>query len=589
VWQSLVEGRERQLEAVDAYKRAEELDPSTAGGVAFRAATAHHMIGFLQEAKLEYEEAARAMPGTVYEVYAEMELAKLDLREDKYYEAFERLQTLVSRTEGDARRDALLLLAEANFANQNYFFALESYRAVEAEWPGELQKRLDTYLHFALTQGRNGFYESAIARLGEIIDRLPRRPDLVLQVGDFYRDMDRPEDARAQYESVAAAHRGEEPGFLAAIALAELHHRGAPEAELALAASLEEVYEEYKRAPYADRLLYRMAVTYMQGGDELRALDRASTLLRRFPDSELAPKANVLADEAALDAFDVLAAEGDDPGLVRLFQAQRARYLGAFRKGHWHWLASRAMERIGSDEAMLDAVREAAVSIVDREEREPFEGAAVEALYALGRREEADAAFDAYMKEHPKGARVPWTLAARGRFLAQEKRWKDSAEAYDRAALVASEPALKSRALLGLGAARRNLEDYDGAVASLRQAIVLWPRERRKTDGDRRLAADGFYELGLAHFSKGDMGEALLAFRESRALSPDPERVAWARLFEARALDAQGKADAALEVLDALSAEAKDDFFRRTVDAQAAQIRWAGERRRLASAWKEGT
>lgn len=591
VWSSLVTGHERYIEAIDAYKRARGLAQTPPLALEFRLATAYHLIRFTHEATEEYERAVANNPGTMYEAYGEMELGKLELVEGKYFDAFRRLVRLVGRVQGDAKRDALLLLAEANYRHENYFFALDNYRELESNWPGEISGRIDTALHYALTLGRNGVYEDAIARLQQLLDRLPNRPDLMLQVARFYRDLGKQNEAESYYRRIAGDFDGKEPGFRARVALAEMRfskEKGA-ERDEPLAEALDLVYADYKSRSYAAELLLRIGRIYLSIDQPKLALDRLNLLGRRFPESVWAAQARDPRDRAVVLWFDRLVAQGDANALVNFFRTEHKFFLGTFRGGYYHRHAAEAMTQVGSLGEAADTYGEASAIMITGPAREIFEVRRLQILFELGRVDEARQVIDSYLEEYPDGVYRAEALIAKGGYLERTDLWKEAQVEFDKAVVAAKDPVVRARALTGAGYCHWRLQEYAEAVPVYREAVLAWPADRRSSDEDRRFVADAYYHLALSQFALRHFEEAILAFREVVGTHPDAERVAWSRFYEARSLEQLGRDGEALEILDALAKESQDGLFRRAVEQMAAEIRWPTERARLAQRWKDGT
>jgi TolA-binding protein len=185
---------------------------------------------------------------------------------------------------------AMLEKAESYVALNRYDDAIATYQSLVKRYPTTSQGR-NGYLQLAITQIGQGKKSSAINSYKAVISNYPTSEEARVAADDLKRLL--ADEGRLSEYSTFIASVPDAPKFEVS-ELDELTFQAAEKAYLAdntSVARLKDYITQYPRGSYEPQALNYLAEAAVNAGNETEALKYASTLIERYPDSELAEDA----------------------------------------------------------------------------------------------------------------------------------------------------------------------------------------------------------------------------------------------------------------------------------------------------------
>ena len=125
-----------------------------------------------------------------------------------------------------------------------------------------------------------------------------------------------------------------------------------------------------------------------------------------------------------------------------------------------------------------------------------------------------------------------------GQAMLDKEQWKEAADAFGQVAGKTEERSLLERALYGIGAAKYELGDYAGSVASLNDLMTKWPNSA--------LFYQAKFTLARANMALNELAAAKTALNDVFKYAREPEVVNDAKLLYGQILRQQGDKTGAL-------------------------------------------
>ncbi len=412
-------------------------------------------------------------------------------KDDKAAEAFDNVEKLAPQSP---------LVAEARFARAEALLRLgkrEEGEAILRTVATEAPQNLGAQAAFALGTSRIEAGDAEVARndLDEAAKKFAKTPmasALVFRSAEAALKMGKPDEARARFLRAAEAD---------------------------------------PKDPWADDALARAARLALDERDPDEAAKLADTFLERFPNSPLKADARLVAARASLakgnpkEAVTTLnAALADDKPSPATAEALRY-YLS---------LAYRADGQSGKTSEILDSLAKTAAAPIAADAQFMVGQGHVEAKnYA-----EAVPALEKYLANKPDGEVADYALA----YLVQSHLVLNEPDAAQKALDRLAEKFPKSKSLapsrVRVAEAALSAKQYDKAAAQFRKAVG--------ETTDPALASRARVGLGWALLDGGKPGEAAEALDGFLASSPDDPLAPEAALAQGRALEAAKQIDRAL-------------------------------------------
>lgn len=468
------------LRAAERYSRASQADSHRANALRPRiiqaqmnAGLAWQEAGRLSEARRLLESVA-AIEGHPAQAKARFRLGQVFLEEARKLAEPERASLLseaVSEVEraislGTLDLDtpaAFALLGEIHLDRRDYPAAAQAFSSLVAKWPEHEYAPFALY-HWAVAEGENRHYGEAVAAIRQLLVRFPNHPlriQAAYAMGGYQMAVGKKEKGRLAYTEVAENAK----------AWAEAHRApdGAPDP--ALLGRAEEL---------AADSLFRLGESYYPDEDPHRAATYYRTLLERYPQQAIAHMARLrlaeLAEsqgrysEAANYCREILALSSKESEAVGYAQ---------YRIGI---LALRESQKLPDEEQRrqcLETARRELTSYLERfGSRSGGEAMArkaayyrAEALYGLGKKEEALRDYRRGYEGDPKGELADRALFGEGWCLYELERHKEALACF--AQLLKDYPtsAVRPDALFLSAVLKRRAEDLEGALHDLEQLL----------------------------------------------------------------------------------------------------------------------